>query len=59
MIVIGFLQYYEADRNYGGRRQDVLQGQIVEVEQDAEYVDEEDPVPVVVRGEFSLKALSL
>jgi len=45
-------QYQEADRNYGGRRQDVLRGQFVEVAQqqeaDAEYVD--DPVPVVIRG---------
>jgi len=53
-------QYYEADRNYGGRRQDVLQGQIVDVrqqkqrqqqqqqEEDAELVD--NPVPVVIKG---------
>ena len=47
-------QYYETDRNYRGRRQDVLQGQFVEVrqqlEEDAEVV-EDPPVPVVIKGE--------
>ena len=53
-LKVFLFQYQEADRNYGGRRQDVLRGQFVEVAQqqeaDAEYVD--DPVPVVIRGEY-------
>lgn len=51
-------QYQELDRQYrgqlAGRRQDVLQGQFVDVmqaqqEEEAELVDA--PVPVVIRGE--------
>ena len=51
-------QYPELDRQYrgqqGGRRQDVLQGQFMDViqaqqEEEAELVDA--PVPVVIRGE--------
>ena len=53
-------QYQELDRQYrgqlAGRRQDVLQGQFVDVmqaqqEEEAELVDA--PVPVVIRGEVS------
>lgn len=47
-------QYYEADRTYRGRRQDVLQGQFVDprqqqLEEEAEVVGD-PPVPVVIKG---------
>ena len=44
---------YEFDRNYGGRRQDDLQGQFVNVEQERQTQTEEakdPPVPVVITG---------
>ena len=54
----GNKQYYtELDRNYGGRRQDVLEGQFVNVEQQQQQQQQQqqdqnnDAVPVVITGE--------
>ena len=48
---------YEFDRNYGGRRQDDLQGQFVNVEQQQQQQQQaqteeanDSPVPVVITG---------
>ena len=48
----------ERQSQYGGRRQDILQGQFVDVRQQAQQEEEEaelvdSPVPVVIRGERS------
>ena len=55
-------QYPEQDRYQygGGRRQDVLQGQFVDVRQQQQQLEEEvelledSPVPVVIRGGHTL-----
>ena len=56
-------QYPELERGYqygGGRRQDVLQGQFVDVRQqqqlegEAELL-EDSPVPVVIRGHHHIR----
>ena len=61
-LLTSLSQYPELDRQYntqfGGRRQDVIQGQFVDVmqgqqEQEAELVDA--PVPVVIRGDLDLR----